>query len=163
MSEIVIKRAELSDFELIWPLFREIIQSGDTYAYDPDISFENARSIWINSSTHTYICLRDNQLLGTFFIKANQSGLGDHIANAGYMVSANARNQGIGRQMAEFSFEEAKRLGFQAMQFNFVVSTNFAAIELWKKLGFRIIGTIPNGFRHRQLGLVDCYVMYREL
>lgn len=79
------------------------------------------------------------------------------------MVARDAQGQGIGRAMAEHCLNEARRLGFRAMQFNFVVSTNESAIHLWKELGFEIVGTLPGAFRHREKGYVDVYVMYRSL
>ena len=79
------------------------------------------------------------------------------------MVAADARGKGVGRQMAEFSLIEAKRLGFKAMQFNFVVKSNENAVRLWQKLGFEIVGEIPEAFNHNEKGLVNAYIMYRKL
>jgi ribosomal protein S18 acetylase RimI-like enzyme len=94
---------------------------------------------------------------------ANRTGLGDHVANASFMVAPEAHGRGIGRLLGEHCLDEARRRGFAAMQFNFVVSTNAAAVALWKKLGFAIVGTLPRAFRHARLGLVDAYVMHRDL
>jgi ribosomal protein S18 acetylase RimI-like enzyme len=65
--------------------------------------------------------------------------------------------------MAEHCLQEARRLGFRAMQFNFVVATNKSAIRLWQRLGFEIVGTLPGAFRHPEKGCVDVYVMFRSL
>jgi len=54
-------------------------------------------------------------------------------------------------------------LGFCNVRVNLVVSTNQAAIALWKNLGFSIIGTLPKAFNHKKLGFVDAHVMYRFL
>lgn len=102
-------------------------------------------------------------ILGTYILRPNQSGGGSHVANAGFMVSASARGQGLGRAMAEHCLSEARRLGFRAMQFNYVISTNTAAIRLWQDFGFEIVGTLPDAFRHPEKGYVDVYVMYRSL
>ena len=96
-------------------------------------------------------------------MKDNQPGLGSHVANAGYMTSPDAFGKGIGKAMALFSLEEAKNLGYRAMQFNLVIKTNERAVELWKKLGFAIIGEIPEAFNHKSLGLTNAYIMYRKL
>jgi ribosomal protein S18 acetylase RimI-like enzyme len=79
------------------------------------------------------------------------------------MVSASAQGMGIGRMLGEHSLDEARRQGYLAMQFNFVVSTNTPAVRLWKQLGFSIVGTLPKAYRHRRLGYVDAYVMYQLL
>lgn len=103
------------------------------------------------------------QIGGSFYLKPNQPDLGAHVCNAGYMVSAAAKGKGIGRQMAEFSLVEAKRLGFHAMQFNFVVKSNETAVRLWLSLGFEVIGEIPEAFRHKKNGLTNALIMYRKL
>jgi ribosomal protein S18 acetylase RimI-like enzyme len=103
------------------------------------------------------------QVVGTYILKPNQPALGSHVANAAFMVSPAARGLGVGKRMGEHCLVEARRLGFRAMQFNFVVSTNEAAVRLWQQLGFEIIGTLPEAFRHSQRGFVDAYVMFRTL
>ena len=103
------------------------------------------------------------EILGTFFLRANQPDRGSHVVNAGYIVCPKASGKGIGKTMAEFSFSEAKRLGFRAMQFNYVVKSNTVAVGLWKKLGFAIVGEIPDAFDHPILGMTPVYVMYRRL
>lgn len=105
----------------------------------------------------------DGRVVGTYVLKPNQPALGSHVANASFMVSPVARGSGVGRSMGEHSLAEARRLGFRAMQFNFVVSTNEAAVRLWQRLGFGIVGTLPGAFRHARLGFVDAYVMFQEL
>ena len=111
----------------------------------------------------TYVACRGEQVVGTYLLKANQPGLGSHVANAGYMVDSREAGRGVGRALCEHSLEEARRAGFLAMQFNFVVSTNTRAVALWQAMGFRIAGTLPRAFRHQTLGLVDAYVMHRFL
>ncbi len=160
---ITIRKAEESDFDAIWRIFHEVVRRGDTYTYDPETTREQAHSIWMSSGHTTYVACVDDRVVGTYILKANQPGLGSHVANAGYMVGADGRGQGLGRAMCEHSLAEARRMGFLAMQFNMVVSTNESAVALWKKLGFSIVGTLPQAYRHRELGLVDAYVMHRFL
>jgi ribosomal protein S18 acetylase RimI-like enzyme len=111
----------------------------------------------------TYVLEENGEILGTYIIKPNQIDRGSHIANAAYMVHPKAQGKGIGNKLCEHSLAEAVKFGFMAMQFNLVVSTNETAIKLWKKNGFEIIGTIPDGFNHQTLGYVDAYIMYRKL
>jgi ribosomal protein S18 acetylase RimI-like enzyme len=160
---ISIRKALDSDFDPIWEIFREVLQRGDTYTYDPAISKEEARGIWMSGSVSTFLACVGGEAAGSYILKANQPGLGSHVANAGYMVKAEIRGRGVGRAMCEHSLEEARRAGFLAMQFNIVVSTNQPAIALWKKCGFSIVGTLPKAFRHKELGLVDAFVMHRFL
>lgn len=160
---IEIKKAEESDFEAVWLIFREVVKSGDTYAYSPDTTKENARLIWMSKEVATYVARLDGEIVGTYILKANQPGLGSHVANAGYMVRGGSRGKGIGGAMCRHSMDEARSAGFLAMQFNLVVSTNESAVLLWQMLGFSIVGTLPKVFRHQKLGLVDAFVMHRFL
>jgi ribosomal protein S18 acetylase RimI-like enzyme len=158
-----IRQAQPADAEAIWRIFHAVVIGGDTYAYDPDISREHALAIWMAPGVLTYVAERNGHVAGTYILKPNQPGLGAHVANAAFMVAPHARSHGLGRAMGEHCLAEARRLGFRAMQFNLVVSTNQPAIELWQKLGFQIVGRLPGAFHHRQLGYVDAYVMYRSL
>jgi L-amino acid N-acyltransferase YncA len=158
-----IRFATETDRDAIWNIFHAVVAPGDTYAFDPRISREDALAYWFRADTHTYVAEEDGHVVGTYILRANQPGSGSHVANAAFMVAPTAHGQGIGRAMGEHCLSEARRLGFRAMQFNFVVSANEGAIRLWKQLGFKIVGTLPGAFRHPQKGYVDVYVMFRLL
>ena len=158
-----IRIAQETDRPAIWQIFHAVVATGDTYAFDPAMKRDDALAYWCAPGNWTYIAERDNSITGTYFLRANQSGPGSHVANAAFMVAPAARRMGVGRVMAEHCLGAARRLGFRAMQFNYVVSSNEPAVRLWKQLGFGIVGTLPGAFRHPQLGFVDVYVMFKEL
>jgi ribosomal protein S18 acetylase RimI-like enzyme len=158
-----IRQATEADRDAIWNIFHAVVAPGDTYAFDPRISREDALAYWFREDTHTYVAAQDRHVVGTYILRANQPGSGSHVANAAFMVAPRVRGLGVGRKMGEHCLNEARERGFRAMQFNFVVSTNEAAIRLWKQLGFEIVGTLPGAFRHPQKGYVDVYVMFRSL
>ena len=158
-----IKLAHNEDFEQIWPVIHEVLRTGDTYPFAPDTSQKEAFHIWMEKPRATYVAVLDDDIVGTYYIKANQPGLGAHVCNCGYMVRRSARGKGIGRAMCLHSLREARSLGFKAMQYNLVVSTNTGAVKLWQNLGFDIIGTLPKAFHHRKEGFVDAFVMYQWL
>jgi GNAT superfamily N-acetyltransferase len=135
----------------------------DTYALDPNMPRKDAFGFWFATGTHTYVAEDNERVIGTYILRPNHAGPGSHVANAAFMVAAKARGRGIGHAMGAHCLNEARRLGFRAMQFNFVVSTNESAVLLWQELGFKIIGTLPGAFRHPEKGYVDVYVMYRSL
>jgi ribosomal protein S18 acetylase RimI-like enzyme len=161
-----------ADHDTIWKIFREVIAAADTYPLDPNISRDEALTYWFGNNAHVYVAELDRlnrsssqpaQIVGSYTLHPNQSGGGAHVANAGLIVSKEARGQGIGRAMGEHCLKEARRLGFRAMQFNFVVSTNESAVKLWQKLGMKIVATLPGAFRHPEKGYVDVYVMFQSL
>ena len=160
---IVIRKANDIDHDPIWNIIRAVISSGDTYVFSPDSSRQQMMSYWCGEDKHTYVATINNEIVGTFILKENQPGLGAHVANASFMTSPHAIGRGVGRAMGEFCLRESKRLGFHGMQFNSVVKSNTPAIALWKKLGFAIVGEVPNAFRHQQFGLTPAYIMYRKL
>jgi len=160
---IQIRKATAEDADEVWAIIKEVIATGDTYVFAPDSPKEKMLGYWYGEDRHTYVALLDGKVVGTFVLKDNQPDLGSHIANAGYMTSPRVFGKGIGRMMCEFSLEEAKRLGYAAMQFNIVIKSNVRAVALWQKLGFGIIGEIPDAIRTRQGELVNAYIMYRKL
>ena len=160
---LLIRPAIEPDREPVWTIFRAVIAPGDTYALSPDMSREEAMDYWFCADAHIYVAEHEGRIAGTYLLRANQSGPGAHVANAAFMVAPSAQGEGVGRALGEHCLAEARRLGFRAMQFNFVVSTNAAAVRLWQQLGFGIVGTLPGAFRHPQHGFVDAYVMSRSL
>lgn len=152
------------DWPAIWPILQTTFATGDTYAYAPDSTEQTIHTAWIERPQASYVALdASGQILGTYFIKPNQTGLGDHVCNCAYVVAAAAQGQGVAAAMCEHSQREAVRLGFLAMQFNLVVSTNERAVRLWQRLGFAVVAKLPGAFRHQKLGLVDALVMFKTL
>ena len=160
---IEIRPATPDDWPGIWEIFHAVVEKGDTYPYAMDTTEEEAKTLWIDVPQATYVAVDGDRVLGAYFLKPNQPGLGSHVCNAGYMVLADARGSGLGRRLCAHSLDEAGRLGFKAMQYNLVVSTNEGAIRLWKKMGFETIGTLARGFFHPAKGYVDALIMYRLL
>lgn len=158
-----IREASSEDFAAIWEIFVPVVSAGDSYPFSPDISQEQAKRAWMDVPYVTYVALLDERIVGTYYLKANQPALGAHVCNCGYMVSPGARGKGVATNMCSHSQQEAVQLGYCAMQFNLVVSTNEGAVRLWKKLGFEVVGTLPKAFNHKEKGFVDAYVMYKWL
>jgi GNAT superfamily N-acetyltransferase len=144
-------------------MFREVTAAGDSFAYDADTPEEVARKLWAEPPAVAFVAEDGGVVLGTYFLRPNQPGRGSHVANAGYMVAAAARGRGLASLLCGHSVETARRLGYAAMQFNYVVSTNAAAVRAWEKHGFAVVGRVPRAFRHAELGFVDVLVMHREV
>ena len=161
--ELNIRVATDADHDAIWEIFHDVIAAGDTYPIDPNIPREEALAYWFKHNARVCVAEGENGIVGSYTLHQNQVAGGAHVANAAFVVAKYARGHGIGRAMGEHCLSEARRLGFRAMQFNFVVSTNESAVKLWQDLGMQIVGTLPGAFRHPERGYVDVYVMFQSL
>lgn len=158
-----IRRAIKTDFDQMWLIFQTVIASEDTYVFAANTNVQDAHDYWFGSGVTSYIAIDNQNIMGMYKLIANQRDLGSHVANASFMVNPSSRGMGLGRKLGLHCLSEASQAGFQAIQFNFVVSSNTAAISLWKSLGFSIVGTSPKSFKHKQLGYIDTHIMHRYL
>ncbi len=159
----MIRPAAPEDGAAIWAILEPVIRAGETYALDRHMSRDAALAYWLGSDRASFVAEADGQVLGTWYLRANQAGGGAHVANCGYATHEGARRRGIARALAEHSFAEARAGGFRAMQFNFVVHSYAPAVQLWHALGFETIGRVPEAFAHPKQGLVDALLLYRRL
>ena len=160
---MLIRPAQPDDRPAIWSILEPTLRAGETYALPRDMSEAEALSYWLGSDRSTFVAEDDGRILGTYYLRTNQPGGGDHVCNCGYMTHAAAVGRGVARRMCEHSLEEARSRGFRAMQFNFVVSSNERAVRLWQGLGFEVVGRLPLAFRHPTKGPVDALVMFLPL
>jgi L-amino acid N-acyltransferase YncA len=160
---VTIRPATADDAEAIGRIFSRVIAGGDTYSFTPGTPPSVGIAYFLGDDIMSWVIEDDGQVIGMYKLIPNRIGLGAHVANASFMVDPAAQGRGAGRALGEHCLAEARRAGFEAMQFNFVVSTNTAGVELWKSLGFEIVGTLPKAFNHATLGRVDAYVMHRYL
>jgi ribosomal protein S18 acetylase RimI-like enzyme len=152
-----------ADADAVWAILEPTIRAGETYTLDRRISPEQALEYWFAPRHEIFVAQHDAQIVGTYFLQANQQGGGSHVANCGYVTAPWATGRGTARAMCAHSLDHARQRGFRAMQFNFVVSTNERAIALWQSFGFDIVGRLPGAFYHPTAGFVDALVMYRSL
>lgn len=158
-----IRAAGPQDADAIWAILEPVIRGGETYTLPRHLTRPDALSYWFSPGHHVFVAVADGEVIGTYYLRANQQGGGGHVANCGYMTHPAAAGKGVATAMCAHSLEYAKTLGFLAMQFNFVVSTNQRAVRLWQRHGFEIVGRLPRAFQHPNLGYVDALVMYRQL
>jgi ribosomal protein S18 acetylase RimI-like enzyme len=147
----------------VWAILQPVFAAGETYPQAMNTTEAEARAYWMHPPLQSYVAVKDDVVLGAFYLKPNQPTLGAHVCNAGCAVAPKARGQGVGGLMCDWSQGEARRLGYLAMQYNLVVSTNEVAVALWQRHGFEIVGRLTRAFQHKRLGLVDAFVMYKNL
>jgi GNAT superfamily N-acetyltransferase len=164
-AALTIRSSDSRDFDAIYDLFQIILQEGRTYSYLPEeMTRDRSRQYWMDApATHCRIAEVDGVFAGCYALRPNRTGRAGHVANASYMVHPDFRGRGIGRALGAHSLQLAKKLGYEAIQFNFVVSVNDVAVSLWQSLGFNIVGTMPKGFQYPGGDLVDVYMMHRFL
>lgn len=157
-----IRAATSADWPAIWALLEPVFRSGETYAVDRDISGPAARTLWLDAPAGTFVA-EDDDILGTYYIKTNYGGGAAHVCNCGYVTATQAQGRGIARAMCEHSLVQARALGYRAMQFNLVLSSNTGAVALWHRLGFATLCMLPAAFDHPTLGMIDAHVMWKTL
>ena len=160
---ISIRRLQAGDSDAIWAMLEPVIREGESYALPLDSEREAGLAYWLGADHRVFVAELDGVLIGSYYIRANQQGGGAHVCNCGYVTDTRFRGRGVARAMCMHSLEEGKAAGFRAMQFNFVVATNTAAVHLWGGCGFRVLAKLPGAFLHPRLGYVDALVMWREL
>jgi ribosomal protein S18 acetylase RimI-like enzyme len=163
MPPLTIRPATPADDDAIWAILEPTFRAGETYPIPREISRADALAYWHSAGHAVFVAVEDGAVVGTYYLRANHRGGGAHVANCGYITAPAARAKGIARAMCAHSLEEARRRGFKAMQFNFVIASNERAVRLWQTCGFNIVGTLPGAFDHPRHGLVDAYVMRRAL
>jgi L-amino acid N-acyltransferase YncA len=161
--ELQLRAAGPGDDEAIWAMLAPVLAAGETYALPRDMSREAALAYWLAPEKTVFVAESEGRVCGTYYLRANQSGGGAHVANCGYVTAGWAQGRGVARAMCAHSLEAARAAGFRAMQFNLVVSSNTRAVRLWAEMGFEVVGTLPGTFAHPSLGDVDAYVMWMRL
>ncbi|MEE8332794.1 MAG: GNAT family N-acetyltransferase [Alphaproteobacteria bacterium] len=160
---MIIRLANAPDADAIWRILEPVFRAGDTYPLPADVERTDALAYWLSPDNEVFVAEEGDDIVGAYYLRANQGGGGAHVANCGYVTGAHATGRGVASRMCTHSLERAKERGFTAMQFNFVIATNERAVRLWQRMGFDIVGTLPGAFHHPTEGLVDALVMYRVL
>jgi ribosomal protein S18 acetylase RimI-like enzyme len=162
-ASVTIRPATPADDAAIWAILEPTFRAGETYPIPREVSRAEALAYWRAPGHAVFVAVDAGQIVGTYYLRANNRGGGAHVANCGYVVAPQARRRGVARAMCEHSLAQARERGFAAMQFNFVIASNEHAVRLWQACGFAIVGTLPGAFEHPARGFVDAYVMYRKL
>jgi L-amino acid N-acyltransferase YncA len=160
---IAIRAAIAGDRDVVWQMLEPVIRAGEVFALPREMTREQGLASWFADGNWVFVAEEEGQVAGSYYVHANQKGGGSHVANCSYLTAGWALGRGVAGAMCAHSLDFARSVGFRAMQFNFVVSTNQAAVHLWIKHGFEVLARLPAAFEHPALGFVDALVMWRAL
>ena len=163
MDGFVISAIARDSFPAVWAILESTVREGAVYALERDMPFEAARDYWFGPGHHVFAACVGDEVVGSYFVRANAKGGGAHVANAGFVTGPASRGRGVARAMGLHCAVTAKTLGFRAIQFNFVVAANVRAVALWRSLGYAIVGTLPGAFVLPDGSASDVFVMYPTL
>lgn len=144
--DIKIKQYNKSDIKAAIEVWNEIVEDGVAFPQKELLTEESGDAFFASQSFTGLAYDEEGGIVGLYILHPNNVGRCGHICNASYAVKSTMRGQHIGEMLVKHCMSKAKELGFGILQFNAVVSTNTAAIALYKKLGFTQLGVIPNGF-----------------
>jgi GNAT superfamily N-acetyltransferase len=125
--------------------FNRLLADGEGYPQAGPIPYDDFLEYWIGAKTVVVAAWTtpEGSLVGSYFLKPNGYGRAAHVGNGGYFVVAEHRGAGAGEALVRHSMDLAPRLGFDALQFNFVFERN-PARRLYERLGFTAVGRVPN-------------------
>jgi GNAT superfamily N-acetyltransferase len=144
--DVVLDATTEADVDELLDVFRAIVAADEGYPQHPDAPVTRADFVayWIAPAAVGRVARSayDGRLLGAYTMKPNGVGRAAHVANAGYVVVADARGQGLGTALVEDSMATARAAGFDTLQFNFVFASN-PARRLYERMGFADVGRVP--------------------
>ena len=160
--DMIVRKYQEKDIPFMMSIWNEIVEEGNAFPQMEQLTFEEAKSFF-KSQTYTGVAVDGDEVLGLYILHPNNIGRCGHIANASYAVKKGCRGRNIGEKLVRDSMEQGKKHGFKILQFNAVVSTNTAAIHLYKKIGFHRLGVIPKGYMLQDGSYIDIILYYIEL
>ena len=147
MKNIVVRKYSADDIPAMKDIWNEVVDEGVAFPQEDELTDEGAKDFFAQQTYCGVAVGEDGKVYGMYILHPNNVGRCGHIANASYAVSSESRGLHIGEKLVRDCIAQAKEHGFGILQFNAVVATNIHARHLYERIGFKQLGTIPDGFR----------------
>lgn len=163
-SNINIRKYNDNDVLSMIDIWNEVVEEGIAFPQEECLTSETGKQFF---AQQTYCGVAEDmetkQILGLYILHPNNVGRCGHICNASYAVSSKSRGLHIGEKLVKDCISKAHDNGYKVLQFNAVVATNVHARHLYERVGFKQLGTIPNGFRLKNGEYEDICPYYIEV
>lgn len=161
---MIVRAYEENDLESMIRIWNEVVEEGIAFPQE-ELLDKKTGAEFFGSQTYSAVAEdeNDHKIYGLYILHPNNVGRCGHICNASYAVSSESRGKHIGEKLVKDCLVQAKKCGFQILQFNAVVESNHNARHLYEKLGFVPLGVIPNGFRMKDGHFENICPYYHEL
>ena len=144
---IHIRAYEERDIDALIAIWNEVVEAGVAFPQLEPLNMESGKAFFAEQTfTATAYDDETGEVVGLYILHPNNVGRCGHICNASYAVKSTCRGKGVGEKLVRHCIVQGKACGFGILQFNAVVKSNTAALNLYKKLGFTQLGVIPGGF-----------------
>ena len=163
MNEIIVRKYESADLPEMIEIWNEVVREGVAFPQEEELT-QKAGAEFFAGQTYASVAVDSGgAVLGLYILHPNNVGRCAHIANASYAVSSKFRGLHIGEKLVSDCISKAHFCGFKVLQFNAVVESNVHARHLYERLGFKQLGTIPEGFRMKDGSFENICLYYREV
>lgn len=161
---MLIRAYEERDLDAMIRIWNEVVEEGVAFPQEEFLDGGTGAAFF---ASQTYAAVAEDEasraIQGLYILHPNNVGRCGHICNASYAVSSGSRGRHIGERLVLDCLAQAKKHGFQILQFNAVVESNIHARHLYERLGFVQLGVIPKGFRMKDGHFENICPYYREL
>ena len=159
---ITVRPMQPNDLPAAAAIWNQVVEDGIAFPQMETLDLSAAETFF-GQQDLTAVAELDGKVVGLYILHPNNVGRCGHICNASYAVASRARGRGLGEALVRHCLDKAKELGFGILQFNAVVSSNTPALNLYRKLGFTQLGTIPGGFLMKDGSYQDIIPHYKKL
>lgn len=162
MEDVIVRGYKEADVPEMVRIWNKVVDDGVAFP-QLDLLDEESGKKFFSEQTYCAVAQTEGKTVGMYILHPNNVGRCGHICNASFAVDADCRGKHIGEKLVLDCLEQGKGHDFKILQFNAVVENNIHARHLYERLGFVLVGKIPNGFKMKDGHFENICVYYHEL